>query len=100
MIFNMKKIILSLVLSLFFVSSVLADVYVNPYNRSDGTSVKGHWRSSPDSSTSNNWSTKGNTNPYTGKRGSNSRQDSIYGNSLGNSLGIGGNSLGRSLGIK
>ena len=62
----MKKFILSIVLSLFFVSYVLADVYVKPYTRSDGSYVGGHYRSSPDSTTSNNWSTRGNTNPYTG----------------------------------
>ena len=68
----MKKFVLSIVLSLFFVSSVLADVYVKPYTRSDGSYVGGHYRSSPDSTTSNNWSTRGNTNPYTGERGTRS----------------------------
>ena len=41
------------------------DVYVNGYTRSDGTQVRGHYRSAPDHSYDNNWSTKGNTNPYT-----------------------------------
>ena len=46
-----------------------ASVYVDDYTRRDGTYVPGHHRSSPDSSTSNNWSSSGNTNPYTGERG-------------------------------
>lgn len=35
-----------------------------------GTYVTPHKRSTPDKSKSNNWTTKGNTNPYTGKKGS------------------------------
>lgn len=46
-----------------------ADVYVDGHYRSDGTYVPGHYRSSPDSSRLNNWSTRGNVNPYTGERG-------------------------------
>jgi hypothetical protein len=42
---------------------------VKGYYRKDGTYVAPHHRTSPDSSTSNNWSTKGNMNPYTGKEG-------------------------------
>jgi hypothetical protein len=34
-----------------------------------GKYVAPHRRSTPDKNTRNNWSTKGNTNPYTGKRG-------------------------------
>jgi len=44
-------------------------VNVRPYTKKDGTYVEPHHRSSPDSSKTNNWSTKGNTNPYTGKPG-------------------------------
>lgn len=49
--------------------SAFADTYVRGYTKKNGTYVAPHYRSSPDSSTSNNWSTKGNVNPYTGKRG-------------------------------
>ena len=45
------------------------DVYVAPYTRSDGTVVQGHYRSRPNSTTLDNYSHKGNINPYTGKRG-------------------------------
>lgn len=48
---------------------ILADVSVRGYTRHDGTYVKPHYRSNPDGNPDNNWSTKGNTNPYTGKEG-------------------------------
>jgi len=57
-------IIFSLFLSLAFASD---DVKVSGYYRKDGTYVKGHYRSSPDSDPTNNWSFPGNVNPYTGK---------------------------------
>lgn len=69
---NMKKLIYLSLLVIFvgIVNSALAgDVYVRGYVRSDGTFVKPHHRSSPDGKRSNNWSTKGNINPYTGKVG-------------------------------
>lgn len=50
----------------------VADVYVHGYTRSDGTYVAPYWRSSPDNSYNNNWSVKGNINPYTGKEGTHS----------------------------
>ena len=83
----MKKIILSIVFSLVLINSVFADVYVNPYYRSDGTYVEGHYRSSPDSSVSNNWSYSGNTNPYTGEVGSNSYNNNSTTFGTSNSLG-------------
>lgn len=43
--------------------------YVDGHFRRDGTYVPGHYRTTPDSSRLNNWSTQGNTNPYTGQRG-------------------------------
>lgn len=42
---------------------------VRGYTKKDGTYVAPHHRTSPDSSKNNNWSTKGNENPYTGKPG-------------------------------
>lgn len=49
-------------------SLLLADVYVDGYTRSDGTYVQGHYRSSPNSTTYDNYSTKGNTNPTQAKK--------------------------------
>lgn len=53
-------------------SASSSDVAVRGYTRSDGTYVRPHMRSAPDGSTANNFSTRGNTNPYTGARGTRS----------------------------
>lgn len=45
------------------------DVYVEGYYRSDGTFVQGHYRTKPNNTINDNYSTKGNINPYTGKEG-------------------------------
>lgn len=64
----MKKTILFL--SFIACASFLsAQTYVQPYTKSDGTYVPGHYRSTKDNTYKNNWSTKGNTNPYTGVSG-------------------------------
>ena len=42
-------------------------VYVKPYVKSDGTFVEGGYRSAPNGTTHDNYSSKGNFNPYTGK---------------------------------
>ena len=68
----MKKIPVFLIMLFFFILSgsfVYADQWVRGHYRSNGTYVQGYYRSSPDSSRYNNYSTKGNTNPYTRKRG-------------------------------
>ena len=44
-------------------------VYVRGYYRRDGTYVRGHYRTAPNSTTSDNYSTRGNVNPYTGEPG-------------------------------
>lgn len=46
-----------------------AQVRVKGYTRKDGTYVAPHYRSSPNSSKHDNYSTQGNYNPYTGKKG-------------------------------
>lgn len=43
--------------------------YVEGYYRKDGTYVRSHYRTDPDSSFWNNWSSKGNVNPFTGQIG-------------------------------
>ncbi|MGH6791813.1 MAG: hypothetical protein ACRECF_03650 [Methyloceanibacter sp.] len=49
--------------------SVSAQTSVRPYVRKDGTYVAPHFRSNPNNTTLDNWSTKGNANPFTGERG-------------------------------
>ncbi|WP_052332482.1 hypothetical protein [Bacteroides neonati] len=62
------KIALLFLLTLVSVFSI-AQVRVKGYYKKNGTYVQPHVRSSPDGSVSNNWSTKGNINHYTGKEG-------------------------------
>ncbi len=65
-----SKILIGMVFVWVTLSGVVsADVFVNGYTRSDGTYVQPHYRSNPDGNIYNNWSTKGNYNPYTGKLG-------------------------------
>ncbi len=49
--------------------SAAAQVSVKGYYRSNGTYVQPHVRSAPNNTTADNWSTKGNINPYTGEKG-------------------------------
>lgn len=50
-------------------TNAIADTYVRGHTRSDGTYVQGHYRSSPNATKLDNYSTQGNTNPYTGQQG-------------------------------
>jgi hypothetical protein len=71
----MKKILttilLVLVVSLSFFSIVEArSVRVRGYYKpSTGRYIMPHYRTSPNRTKWDNWSTKGNINPYTGRRG-------------------------------
>lgn len=96
----MKKFFISFVLALFMGLPVFAmaygsDVYVRGYTKKDGTYVQPHHRTSPDNTRNNNYSTYGNTNPYTGQQGTKPRDSYGYGNS--NSWGH-SNSSGSGLG--
>lgn len=51
-------------------SSSTSDHYQNGYQRSDGTPVQGHYKTNNDNTNTNNYSTSGNSNPYTGETGS------------------------------
>lgn len=59
------------VAALLLASSALAaeSHSVRGHYRKDGTYVQPHQRTNPDSSRSNNWSSQGNANPYTGEQG-------------------------------
>lgn len=46
-----------------------AQTYVQPHTRKDGTFVEGHWRSAPNQTRLDNYSTQGNSNPFTGQQG-------------------------------
>lgn len=72
-----KKVIVGLVAivsiassALFFVpSGADAATRVGGYYRKSGTYVAPYYRSTSNSTKADNWSTKGNYNPYTGKAG-------------------------------
>ena len=73
----MKNIIILVTLLTSF--SVFADSFVSGYYKRNGIYVQPHFRSSPDISTFNNYSSWGNINPYTGKWGtSNPVTQEIY----------------------
>jgi hypothetical protein len=72
----MKKMLVVFLLTIFsflsvgFLSKAEAATRVRGYyKKSSGTYVNSYYRSSRDTSFYNNYSTKGNYNPYTGKRG-------------------------------
>lgn len=48
-------------------------VKVDGYTKKDGTVVVPHNRTAPNKTKNDNWSTKGNVNPYTGKAGTKPR---------------------------
>lgn len=60
-----------LIATLLLASSlgVSADQWVNGYTRQNGTYVNPYVRSNPNSTTFDNYSTRGNVNPYSGNRG-------------------------------
>lgn len=65
----MYKVLLlmcALLLSLCGATAFAQDVYVNGYERQDGTYVQPHYRTAPDNTTYNNYSSTGNLNPNTG----------------------------------
>lgn len=66
------KLIGALIIALFAIPDTFADQYQQGYMRRDGTYVQPHYQSSPDNSYNNNWGIRGNSNPYTGKSGTDS----------------------------
>ena len=61
--------LLGFVAALSFSTAAIADEYVQGYTRANGTYVQGYYRTSPNGTTLDNYSTKGNVNPYTGQPG-------------------------------
>lgn len=85
----MKKFLFITVIILSLNNIASADTYVNGYYRSDGTYVNGYYRTEPNNTRLDNYSTKGNYNPYTGKVGTinpYNEYGSSYNNNYYNSL--------------
>jgi hypothetical protein len=80
----MKKIIF-IIAFLLTTAFTFAQVSVKGYYRSNGTYVQPHQRTAPNSTRNDNYSTVGNSNPYTGEAGTQSRDsytsESIYSSS-------------------
>lgn len=67
----MRVVVIGALLVALSAQCLDAQVRVRGYTRKDGTYVQPHYRSRPDTSVLNNWSTRGNINPYTGAAGGN-----------------------------
>jgi hypothetical protein len=94
----MKLSLATFAIFAFTLPAVAQSTYVPGYTRNDGTYVQPHQRTTPDHNPHNNYSTQGNSNPYTGQAGTRSPesvQDSYRSNSYGSS---GSNGYGTSTG--
>lgn len=67
-----KMIIMAVILAMPVI--VQADKRVNGYTRSDGTYVQPYTRSDSNQYKYDNYSSKGNSNPYTGSQGTQSNE--------------------------
>lgn len=74
---TMKKFFISFLLLFFSIPSLVIakDVYVKGYHRKDGSYVQPYYRTTPDMTKNNNYSTLGNRNPYTGEYGTKPRDN-------------------------
>lgn len=69
----MKKFLLMLIVTTFSaIAFCQSSVHVNGYFRKNGTYVQPHFRTAPNNTVYDNWSTSGNINPYTGTKGTKS----------------------------
>lgn len=66
----MKKIMPILLISLLLMTSTVFGItHVKSYVTKRGTYVAPHYKTTSNRTKIDNWSTKGNTNPFTGKKG-------------------------------
>lgn len=94
----MRYILIALIvcINLIHAQTNSKHVQVRGYNRSDGTYVQPHMRTAPNNTNSDNFSTIGNTNPYTGQPGhipSDRGTPSTYNNTSQYLPNIGNNNL-------
>ena len=69
----MRKLLLGGLIALISFGGAFAQVSVKGYTRKDGTYVAPHQRSAPNSTRNDNYTTRGNINPYTGEPGTRPR---------------------------
>lgn len=63
------RIALGLAITALAASAIAAETQVEGHYRKDGVYVPPHYRTTPDASRGNNWSSQGNINPHTGAPG-------------------------------
>lgn len=89
----MKKIFALVIVLVSVVISTSAQTpkYQKGYTKKNGTYVSGHYKTTSDRTNHNNYSTKGNVNPTTGKNGTRARDysPSAYGYGRGKSIKTG-----------
>jgi hypothetical protein len=76
----MKKLFFFIAFLFVTTFTFAQDVYVQGYTRSNGTSVQGYYRTAPNYTRNDNYSTIGNINPHTGSYGT-KPADSYYSSS-------------------
>jgi hypothetical protein len=82
---NIIKIIaVFITITLSGIAMSQSQVYVNGYYNQYGTYVAPHYRTAPNKTINDNWSTSPNYNPYTGKQGTKTYSNSYYNNSYYN----------------
>jgi len=63
----MKKLIMALMCGILLAPiTAMGQTWIEPYTKSDGTVVEGHWQT-PEDVREKGYSTPGKINPYTGK---------------------------------
>ena len=65
----MKKFLCLLIYMFPLLAWATSNHYVKGYTKKDGTYVAPHRATNPNKTQRDNWSSKPNTNPYTGKQG-------------------------------
>jgi hypothetical protein len=75
---NKTKKLLAISLTLSAFAAEARDQYVKGYARKDGTYVEGHYRTQANKTQDDNYSSYGNSNPYTGEEGRRVPQSSPY----------------------
>lgn len=75
----MKRTILAAIVALLsFVNTSNAQTYTKGYIKQNGTYVAPSYRTTPDNTKLNNYSTQGNYNPYSGSKGTKSPYSNSY----------------------
>jgi hypothetical protein len=75
----MKKIVLGVLACALIAGPAFAGSHLTSgYYRKSGTYVAPHYQTNSDHSRFNNWFTRGNSNPYTGKAGTRSPYRTHY----------------------